>query len=108
MEELDTNGARCVIERSSDANGDPLIAVSGELDISNADSFRQTVETVVAEKPERLVFDLTGLSFIDSSGIAVMVYCANNVQDVVLRHASTIVRRVVEATGLVDILQLDP
>jgi anti-anti-sigma factor len=108
MEELDTNEAGCVIERSADANGDQVLVLSGELDISNADSFRQVVEEVVAEKLQRLVFDLTGLMFVDSSGIAVMVYCANNIQDVVLRHASPIVRRVVEATGLADILQLDP
>jgi anti-anti-sigma factor len=44
----------------------------------------------------------------DSTGIAVMVYAANKVGNVELRHASNIVRRVVEATGLTDVLRLDP
>jgi anti-sigma B factor antagonist len=108
MDELEKSGTNMVIERSSDADGTAMIRLQGELDISNADSFRSAVEEVVAEAPGRLVFDLSELTFMDSSGIAVMVYAANNVEAVELRHATTIVRRVVEATGLSDILRLDP
>jgi anti-anti-sigma factor len=65
------------------------------------------MEELVGQKPSRLVFDLSQLTFMDSSGIAVMVYVANNVEKIDLLHASSIVRRVVEATGLSDILRLE-
>jgi anti-sigma B factor antagonist len=108
MEELETNEASFTIERSSDATGDPLLLLGGELDISSADSFRLVVEEIIGEGPEKLVFDLSQLRFMDSSGIAVMVYAANQITEIELRHASDIVRRVVEATGLSGVLRLDP
>jgi anti-sigma B factor antagonist len=108
MEELEIGETNLTVEQSRDDVGDPLLTLSGELDISSADSFRTTVEGIVDGGLARLVFDLTDLTFMDSSGIAVMVYAANKVGSVELRHASTIIRRVVEATGLSEILKLDP
>jgi anti-anti-sigma factor len=108
MEELETDETSLAVEQSQDDNGNPVVSLAGELDISNAHTLRQTMETVVGTSPSRLVFDLSELRFMDSSGIAVMVYAANNITTVELLHASSIVRRVVEATGLSDILRLDP
>jgi len=107
MEELDTDEAGFSVEQSNDSRGDPVIQLSGELDISSAGAFREAMEELVGQKPGRLVFDLSQLTFMDSSGIAVMVFVANNVENVELLHASSIVRRVVEATGLSDILRLE-
>jgi anti-anti-sigma factor len=107
MEDVEASETSFGIERSSDVSGAPLIALQGELDIASAESLRRAVEEVVAEGPKRLVFDLSDLTFMDSSGIAVMVFAANNIAQIELRHPSSIVRRVVEATGLSDILHLD-
>ena len=81
MDEVEASETALGIERSADARGDTVLTLRGELDISSADTFRGTVEEIVAEGPGRLVFDLSGLTFMDSSGIAVMVYAANNVGD---------------------------
>jgi anti-anti-sigma factor len=108
MEELDTSETNFAIEQSQDDSGDLVMALSGELDISSADNFRQVMENVIAMDPGTVVFDLGELTFIDSSGIAVMVHAANNITVVELRHASSIIRRVVEATGLSDVLRLSP
>jgi len=107
MEELDTDETSFTSELSSDAAGNLTIKLVGELDISSAGAFRTTVDQIVASRPERLVFDLSQLSFMDSSGIAVMVYAANHSGEVQLLHPSSIVRRIVEATGLSEILGLD-
>ena len=48
MEELETSETSLTVERSSDVNGDPILTLDGELDISTADTFRQAVETVLA------------------------------------------------------------
>jgi anti-anti-sigma factor len=108
MEELETNGSSLAIDLTSDATGAPTIKLSGELDISNADSFRETIEQVIEAKPDHLAFELGELTFMDSSGIAVMVHAANNVGSVELLHPTTIIRRVIEATGLTDVLRIDP
>jgi anti-sigma B factor antagonist len=107
MEELETDESTFTIEESRDAAGDPVLKLSGELDILSADSFRAVVERVIAATPPRLVFDLEALMFMDSSGIAVMVYAANAVSHIELLHAPTIIRRVIETTGLSEILRLD-
>jgi|SRR5580658_5339180 anti-anti-sigma factor len=108
MEELETDETRFAATRSVAETGDPVITLSGDLDISSAEIFRRAVEDVVKDGPGRLVIDLRELTFMDSSGIAVMVYASNNVADVRLCHASTIVRRVIEVTGLSDVLRLEP
>jgi anti-sigma B factor antagonist len=108
MEELGTDETDFSVATSEDTHGDPVVALIGELDISSAGTFRETMDELVGQKPARLVFDLSRLTFMDSSGIAVMVHVANNVEKIELLHASSIVRRVVEATGLSDILRLEP
>jgi len=108
MEELEATDATLGIEQASDTNGDPIIALMGELDISNAEAFRVVVDGIIAAQPTRLTFDLSKLTFMDSSGIAVMVHAANNVEAIELHHASAIIQRVLEATGLKDVLRVDP
>jgi anti-anti-sigma factor len=108
MDELDIDESNLTIEQTTDAAGHPMITLAGELDVSNAEALRRAVERVISSHPSRLVFELSDLTFMDSSGIAVMVLAANSVPAVEFRHPSTIVRRVVEATGLTDVLRLDP
>jgi anti-sigma B factor antagonist len=108
MAELDRDRpAEVVIDAQSDPAGVPVVTVSGELDISNAGKLEQTVASVAAERPERLIFDLSGLRFMDSAGIAVLLGAAAKVSTVQLRDPSPAVRRVVELTGLTDILSLE-
>jgi anti-sigma B factor antagonist len=96
------------IETSTDATGAPLITVAGEVDISNAAALEAAVAAATARTPERLIFDLAGLRFMDSAGIAVLLAAANNVAAVRLRSPSPTVRRVVELTGLADVLVMEP
>jgi anti-sigma B factor antagonist len=108
MEELETDETSLVIGHDSDSAGDPVIKLSGEVDISNADTLRKAVELLVRANPKRLVFDLGQLTFMDSSGLAAMVFAANNVETIELRRTAPIVRRVIEATGLTEILRMEP
>ena len=78
----------------------PVLAISGELDLASVDSVRKGIEPYLSARPDRMVFDLSGLGFMDSSGIALLVQVANRVDRVELTGVSPIVRRVLEATGL--------
>ncbi len=65
-------GFRCEGERSSD--GVAVITVWGDLDIASADHLRNCLADVRREgELEHLVFDLSDVPFIDSSGIGVLV-----------------------------------
>jgi anti-anti-sigma factor len=54
-----------------------------------------------------LIFDLSRLRFMDSAGIAVLIGAAAKVKAVHLRDPSPIVRRVIEVTGLSDVLPIE-
>jgi anti-anti-sigma factor len=109
MAELERHGtAQARIDTGTDDSGAPLVVVSGELDMSNADSLQRAVAAITADRPQRLVFDLSGVRFMDSAGIAVLVAAAAEAGKVQLRSPSPIVRRVVELTGLSDILAMEP
>ena len=90
-----------------DQSGTPVITLTGEIDISNVDPLRATIEPVVEQAPERVVFDLSGLDFMDSSGIALLLHVAARAGSVHLRGTSTLVRRILEVSGLSDILHID-
>jgi anti-sigma B factor antagonist len=108
MAKLDPErAAEVVIDTQSDATGVPIVTVAGELDISNAGTLEATVASITAERPERLIFDLSGLRFMDSAGIAVLLAAARKVDTVHLRDPSPAVRRVVELTGLTDVLSIE-
>lgn len=94
------------VDTSRDGSGRPVLVLSGEVDCSNADQLRRTVEDVLVTNPDRLTFDLSSLAFMDSSGIAVLVLAANEAPEIVVRNASPTVRRVLDATGLTAVLHL--
>jgi anti-sigma B factor antagonist len=108
MEQLNPETPGLVIEQAVDVDGDPLVTLRGELDMTCADAFREVVEKVLVQRPTRLVFEVTDLRFIDSSGIAVLILASNNVDEVELHHSQPIVRRVVELTGLSGTLRMIP
>ena len=107
MAELGDGASQATIGRSRDTAGSPVIAIIGEVDMSNVEAIEAELESVFAEHPERLVFDLSALNFIDSSGIAVLLRAVEKTEHLELRNPSTIVRRVIVATGLSEVLQVE-
>jgi anti-sigma B factor antagonist len=106
MAELDDDlGGDVMIATEVDAAGEPIVVVSGEIDMSNAGSLSAAVAPITATQPSRLTFDLTGLRFIDSAGIAVLLAAAAKTT-VSVRNPSPIVRSVIEATGLTAVLRM--
>jgi anti-sigma B factor antagonist len=106
--ELGNHGAELSIESRHEPGGTPVLALAGELDISSAPRLEAAVEGAVTERPELLVFELSELEFMDSAGIAVLIGASQQVGSVTLRNPSPIVRRVLELTGLVQVLGVEP
>ena len=55
--------------------GEPytLVELAGEADVTNSDSLREVLETEVAKRPRTLIIDLSGLRFMDSSALHVIL-----------------------------------
>ena len=91
-----------VVTVTGDDPMEPVVALAGELDLASVESTRAGIAPFLARHPTRVTFDLEHLTFMDSSGIALLVQISNDVDQVTLIHVAPIVHRVLEATGLLE------
>ncbi len=89
-------------------DGDPVVVLSGEFDLSNSVELRERSAALVASGPAGIVYDLSAVEFMDSSIIAVLLWTAEQVGAVRLRKPSPLVTRVLEAMGLTGTFALEP
>ena len=54
-------------------DGSPVLSVAGELDLSTAPELAQRVESKVSEDLTTLTIDLGNLTFMDSSGLRLLI-----------------------------------
>jgi anti-sigma B factor antagonist len=87
-------------------DGHMLVVLAGELDLVSADSFARSIAELPS--PSRVVVDLSGLTFVDSSGVNVLVQSVRAIEirggRAVLAAPSPFTRRVFEITRLTDIV----
>ena len=57
------------------------IKVTGEIDISNADSLRNAIDLALEQPTEAVELDFAQVSYIDSTGIGVLVGAAHHAVD---------------------------
>lgn len=100
-------GGSATVEWHQDHSGVLTLSIIGELDLSSIESVSTAIDKAWSGNPHRVVFDLRGLTFMDSSGIALMLQVSRRVGKVEVRDAAPMVRRVIEATGLVEVLGLE-
>ena len=58
---------------SDERPGEARLSVSGELDLSAAPRLARTADKLLEGGPQRLLLDLSGLRFIDSSGLRAII-----------------------------------
>lgn len=86
----------------------PVITVAGELTLETSPLLAAEVAGVVASgELGVMVFDLARVTFLDSSGLTVLVDAAARCGSVAVRNPSSVVRRIIEATGLTDVLRVE-
>jgi anti-sigma B factor antagonist len=108
MAELDpADETYCAAEVSRE-NGTAVIRLSGELDMVSVENVRSIIEGALSSDGDRLVFEVSALDFMDSSGIALLISMTRKVKAVEVRNPTAIVRRIIELTGLTDILLMVP
>jgi anti-sigma B factor antagonist len=90
---------------NTDREGDVhTIRPVGELDLATADELQRELERVEATDAESIVLDLSGLKFMDSTGVRLLITAdARSRSDsnrLVLLRGPTVVQRVLELSGV--------
>jgi anti-sigma B factor antagonist len=93
------------IRRTRDARGEVLV-LCGELDLASAPEVELHLREFVSTMNGRLLIDLSGVDFMDSTGLALIVGAQRaadaNGHDLVLRRGPSQVQRLFELTGLLE------
>jgi anti-sigma B factor antagonist len=93
------------VERSSDGDTQ-VVQAAGDLDAASADRLRGAIDDVFAEGHASVVVDMSEISFIDSSGLSVLIHAYKQAADrdgtLTLRAPSDPVIRLLDLTGQRD------
>jgi anti-sigma B factor antagonist len=87
-----------------------VLAVSGEVDLATAPKLRAMITTALASGAHELWIDLSGTTFMDSSGVHVLLD-AHQTADALRRRLTVVcppgnVRRVLDLTGATSSLRV--
>ena len=92
-------------------DGVARVALQGELDLASARQMEEHFASLDEQSPSRVVVDLAGLEFIDSSGLRVLLLADARARErgyeLVLLAGQEPVRRVFEMTGALDVLRFE-
>ncbi|WP_051516048.1 STAS domain-containing protein [Candidatus Blastococcus massiliensis] len=95
---------------TSTEDGVVTVKVVGEVDTFTAPVLRSTLDSQLEQSPSELVIDLSGVQFLGSAGLAVLVETQKSARsrEVALRLIATTraVTRPLEVTGLIDLFTI--
>jgi anti-anti-sigma factor len=92
-------------------DADVTISPGGELDICTAPDFEAVVDAVISRGYERVVFDLSGLDFLDAAGLSVLVRSHDRLAPrggIRVKDAPPNIYRLFDIVGLADALSVEP
>jgi anti-anti-sigma factor len=100
----------CSLEGERSGDG-VTVALSGEVDLANADAVCDALKGVIAQHPTRLDIDVAALDFIDSFGISRLILAQQAALEsgitMSLRRARAATRRIFVVSGLIAFLNVD-
>ena len=98
------------LSTSTGEDGTVTVTVVGEVDTFTAPVLRSSLDSQLEQSPKDLVIDLSGVQFLGSAGLAVLVETQKSARakDVGLRLIATTraVTRPLEVTGLIDLFTI--
>lgn len=99
---------RFVVTCPSEGSEIAELAIEGEIDVSNVDEFGLRVTECIQTSCRVLSMNMAGLTFIDSSGLRVIVDTVKKMKkrngELVIKDPPAVLRRIVEVSGLSDFL----
>jgi anti-anti-sigma factor len=92
-------------------NGDAIVVLRGDLDMRSAPELAGVLKALIDDGPSEVVVECSALSFIDSSGVSVLVSAQRRLEKehrrLLLRSPRRNVVRVFEITQLMEFLNVD-
>jgi anti-anti-sigma factor len=88
-----------------DRDGEPVVEVVGEVDLSTAGQVEQAINELAARGGR--VVDVSGVAFLDSSGVTALLRSVQRGHAFVLRNPSPAVTEVLAMAGLADTLPIE-
>jgi len=89
-----------------------FLPLEGEIDLHRSPRVERSLESMIKKRPERIVVDLSGVTFIDSSGMAVLIRAMQNMKEyggkLSLRGMNDSVRPIFETARLDQVFVIDP
>ncbi|HEY5252507.1 MAG TPA: STAS domain-containing protein [Acidimicrobiales bacterium] len=90
----------------------PVVKVFGEVDIETSPALEEQLRSVLDQGHPSLLVDLAGVTFLDSTGLSVLIGGLRRCQDLGgelhLISPRPNVRKVLEVTGLMDTFHVEP
>lgn len=87
-----------------------IVELSGRLVMADAPEARQQLKTIIDAGQGKLILDLAGVSFMDSSGLSVLISAYKAVQakggDLVLLNLTPTVQSLIELTRLQQVFEI--
>ena len=90
-------------------DGHALLVIVGEIDLATAPSFGAAINKGI-QHAGKVVLDFTGVTFMDSSGLNVLVTAVGQDRpngSVVIRNAPLSVHRLLAITGLNEVIRIE-
>ncbi|MDH7481160.1 MAG: STAS domain-containing protein [Armatimonadota bacterium] len=87
-----------------DLDGIPLVRAAGEIDLYNVSRFEDGMQQAVARGTKIVAVDLTGVSYLDSSGLSALIAAYKSLEErnaklyVIVPPGHNATRRVIEIT----------
>ncbi|OKK21962.1 anti-anti-sigma factor [Streptomyces sp. CB00455] len=95
-----------------DALTGPVLTIAGDLDYDQAPRLRQYLEALSLEPGQRLVLDLSGIQFCDSSGITALILARNRAlaarAELALAAVPENTARILHIVGLDQVFTIHP
>jgi anti-sigma B factor antagonist len=85
------------------SDGSTVVSLAGELDLYNAHEVREALLECAAETPTRLIVDLSGVKFIDSTALGVLIEARTRMENrrgFLLAAPGLETKRALEISGL--------
>ena len=93
-------------------NGTPVVSVIGELDLATAPAFERRLLDVTESGTGEVIVDLTGCSFLDSTGLRALIAARECLErsdrSLALVLSSPIVMRIFQITGFDEWFEIRP
>jgi anti-sigma B factor antagonist len=94
------------------AAGTATVVLRGEIDVLTVERLRAALGEALASRPARILVDLAGLTFIDSTGLGALIAGFQRARDAGvgfrLAHATASVRQILVLSGLLEVVELTP